>query len=146
MKNKIIGLSIILLIVLLAACKSDENPVASAPPSKLNGTWNENSVQFDDTLSISVTLNEKNGKITGGYDYLLKIVDYSGNTKFMIEDNRTSGSGLTGAFTGDKVNLSFGLFELSGNLSGDASKITGTAIHIINTDTIAYSVVLNKVK
>lgn len=144
MKNKIITVSIILL-TLLSACKSEDNPVSSSPPSKLNGTWSENTVQSDDTLNVSVTLNEKSGKVSGSYSYLLKTVEINGSAQFVVTEKRID-SNLAGTFSGDKVSLSFGLFEFAGILSSDASKITGIAKHIADTDTVAYSIVLKKEK
>ncbi len=147
MKNKII-ITGLLLIALLTACNSSDNPVDPVAESKLNGTWTENTVQSSDTLVISVTMNENNGTVTGNYNYSIVQVHTFGSTSFTTSSTSTN-SDLKGTLSASSLSISFGEFEFDGDLSSDATKINGNAKFIEKysdgtADTTSYSVTLKK--
>jgi len=131
----------IVLLTLLAACSSNDNPVASSN-SKLNGTWTY-LMESTDTLSISVTLSENDSKVTGSYDYTLVDVTVSGNGTFTIKSHKID-SDLTGTYSKNIVSLSFGDFRMTGNLSSDDTKITGTATFNDGQNSSSFAVTLQK--
>ncbi len=139
--KKISLIASLVVLTLLAACNSSDNPVASSN-SKLNGTWTY-AMQSTDTLTISVTLSETDGKITGNYDYTLIDVTVSGNATFTVKSHRID-SDLTGTFSKNIVVISFGDFKVTGNLSSDETQIVGTAVFNDGQNTSNYSVTLQK--
>lgn len=142
MKNKIIITSL-LFIAFLTACNSGDNPVDPVAVSKLNGTWVENLVQNKDTLTLSVTLNEKSGVVTGSYEYRL-YQDLSVGNFHSSNDVSGQFNDLKGTFSGSKVNLTFAEFVFDGELSSDATKITGVANYVVDSVSTPYSITLKK--
>lgn len=131
----------LVLLTLLVSCSSNDNPVTPSN-SVLNGTWTY-SMQSTDTLSISVTLSENDGQVTGSYDYTLVDVTVSGTTTFTVTSHQVN-SDLTGTYGKGAVTLSFGEFRFTGNLSSDNTTITGTASFNDGQNRSSYAVVLQK--
>ena len=129
------------LLISINACSNNDNPVTPSN-SELNGTWTY-SMQSTDTLSISVTISESNGKVTGSYDYTLVDVTVSGNATFTITSHQIN-TDLTGTYIKSVVALSFGDLSFNGNISSDNNKITGTATFNDGQNTSSYAVVLQK--